>query len=352
MNKKALLLIFILLLLPRPTAATSEFLDGSYYIVYDNYENELFATGSTVVVGDMYQSADDFLYKVVRVDADEKKAWAEFLHKVEYDQKESAIDGMLPVDASDVIVGIYQTHSSESYISGDGTESKKGKGGIVDVGQTLADELEKNGIKTIFSDDGHTPHDAGAYQRSRRTAMSLIKKGADILVDVHRDAIPAKYYSTNVDGDKVSKVRLVVGRQNPNQNANKEFAQKLKQIADDKYPGLIKDIYFARGGYNQDLGPRTILIEVGSHKVSKEQAKKGAELFAGVMGSYLGSNPNFKNTGSTRSIAFLVIGTLIVIGAFMFMNYGSWAGIKKNVIEPSRKRYASALASWRKRKDD
>ncbi|QOR35807.1 stage II sporulation protein P [Clostridium sp. 'deep sea'] len=346
----SLFMILLLLFTPLVALATSDNVSENYYIVYDNENREIFARGSKVYVGDMYQSSEDFLYKIVRVDEAQMKAWAEFVSKVEFgDTTKNSSNDTVFSNNKDFTVGIYQTHTDESYIPGDGTESSKSKGGIVDVGKSLASELEKNGFKVIFSEDSHVPHDSGAYQRSRRTAMEMIKKGADVVVDVHRDAIPAKYYKANINGKEVSKVRFVVGRQNPNQQANKQFAQKLKQIADKKYPGLVKDIYFARGGYNQDLGPRVILVEIGSHKISKKDATEGASLFAGVLSDYLGGGNAVGNAGSTSSIMYLVIGAIVVFGIFLFINYGSWGSFKKNVIDETKKRYASALAKYRKK---
>ena len=68
-------------------------------------------------------------------------------------------------------------------------------------------------------------------------------------------------------------IQLVVGRQNQNQAANQEFAEKLKAVADEKYPGLVKGIFAAKGNYNQDMMPTSILIEVSTHENEKEAAQ-------------------------------------------------------------------------------
>ena len=60
--------------------------------------------------------------------------------------------------------------------------------------------------------------------------------------------------------------------------ANMDFAKQMKAYYDEVQPGLIKGIFKAKGNYNQDLGPRTILIEVGTHTNSAEQAKSAAVL--------------------------------------------------------------------------
>lgn len=68
-------------------------------------------------------------------------------------------------------------------------------------------------------------------------------------------------YQGNVNGRPLAKTQLVVGRQNPQMNTVNNFAQQLKAIADNKYPGLVKGIFYGKGGYNQDIYPRSILIE-------------------------------------------------------------------------------------------
>ena len=46
---------------------------------------------------------------------------------------------------------------------------------------------------------------------------------------------------------------------------------------------MIKGIFIAKGNYNQDLAPRSILIEVGTHTNSLEAANNGASVFASLL---------------------------------------------------------------------
>ena len=41
----------------------------------------------------------------------------------------------------------------------------------------------------------------------------------------------------------MSSTRLLVGKSNPNADANRKFAKQIKAAADEMYPDLIKDIY-------------------------------------------------------------------------------------------------------------
>ena len=162
----------------------------------------------------------------------------------------------------------------ESYVPSDGTESKRGDGGIFDVGETLKNKLQAMGINAIHDTTPHDPHDPNAYYRSRRTAAKLLKQGPVLLVDVHRDSVPPEVYATNVEGTEATKVKLVVGRQNSNMSTNLELAKRLKAHMDEVSPGLSGGIFMGKGNYNQDLTPRSILVEVGADTNSKTDAER------------------------------------------------------------------------------
>ncbi|HEY8395022.1 MAG TPA: stage II sporulation protein P [Thermaerobacter sp.] len=185
------------------------------------------------------------------------------------------------------IIGIYHTHNDESYIPTDGTESVEGRGGIHAVGDVLGRRLARHGYHVIKSEALHLPHDRGAYRRSRRTAIKMLPKNPVALLDVHRDATPPEFYRAEVKGKPVTQVRLVVGRENPFHRTNLEFARRLKAEAARTYPGLVKGIYIGLGGYNQDLGPRTLLAEFGAHTNSRREAEQGAAFFADVLAQTL-----------------------------------------------------------------
>jgi stage II sporulation protein P len=54
-------------------------------------------------------------------------------------------------------------------------------------------------------------------------------------------------------------------------------------VADDSYPGLIKDIFIGKGSYNQELSPRSLLFEMGTHENTKEAAQKSTAYLADVV---------------------------------------------------------------------
>lgn len=234
--------------------------------------------------GDEYISADNKLYKVISVEDD--RAVAQAAGQVELpDIGWLDADAALPVSAmGEKRIALYCTHSDESYEPSDGTYSDEKRGSIYQVAQALADGLEDKGTSTTVSDALHYPHDAGAYRRSRQTAVQLLKETPDALLDIHRDGIPnVKEYAATIGGKKCSKVRLLVGRGNQNMAVNKDFALKIKAVGDKVYPGLIKDIYMGKGTYNQDLAPHSVLLECGTYTLEKERVLVSMPMMADVL---------------------------------------------------------------------
>lgn len=253
--------------------------------------------------GDSYISSDNRLYEVIRVESG--RALVEEKGEVEMpDVSWLEADTALPVSAmNDRRIALYCTHSDESYQPTDGTYSDDKRGSIYQVAAALADALRERGAEAEASDALHHPHDAGAYRRSRQTAVQLLKTGPDALLDIHRDGIPdPDEYATTIGGKKASKVRLLVGRGNQNMEANKAFALQVKAIGDKVYPGLIKDLYMGKGTYNQDLAPHSILLECGTYTLDRERVLASMPMMADVLYRALyGGVTGSAGTSDTRS---------------------------------------------------
>ena len=281
------------LLLSAPAACLSETAsDGGepVYTLYDEQGAALTMRGGRIWPGDEYISGDDRWYRVVSVDDAACAATAEYLGGADDDAIDAPAFAAKKTDAGlsgEKRIAMYSTHSDESYVPDDGAASKWQNAGIYDVGDSLKAALEARGIDTVYSKETFLPHDADAYTRSRRVAEELLKKNPDALLDIHRDAVPAEEYETEVDGEDISKVRLFVGRNNQNSAENKAFAQQIKAEADREYPGLIKDIFIGKGNYNQELYPHALLLEFGTHEIEKEKAQEATGYIAEVLDNVL-----------------------------------------------------------------
>lgn len=305
---------------------------GTYYSVVDEAGKEIDQIGRQTYVGDEFILENNKRYRIKSVDEEQMKAVAEVVgeEKVTYLEEWYAVP-TAQADEGNKRVAIYMTHTDESYVPTDGTASKPGGGGILQVGNTLANSLKEKGVESLISFDKHDPHDANAYHRSRKTAVQLLKQNPLALIDVHRDGIPdPNYYKTEIDGQTGTKIRLVVGRQNANMSANLDFAKRIKAYFDKNKPGFIKGIYIGKGNYNQDLGPQTILIEVGTHTNSRTAAETGVAAFAEGIPKIVGAAAQATPTGTRPGIgrALLTILALAVIGggAFLLLSTGSLRG--------------------------
>ena len=281
--KKWLSMLLILCLL-LPAAAMADEQERIWEIVTEDgvvltqliYEPE---------VGDEYLAADNTLYTVISVEG--ARAVARRQGQLELpDVAWLDADAALAVSAmGGKRIAMYCTHSDESYEPSDGTYSSDERGSIYEIAEALAVALEEEGVQTAVADTLHHPHDAGAYRRSRQTAVELLRETApDALLDIHRDGIPdPEQYLTTIGSRECSKIRLLVGRGNQNMEVNKEFALTIKAVGDKLYPGLIKDIYMGKGAFNQDLLPRSVLLECGTYTLDKELVLRSMPMMADVL---------------------------------------------------------------------
>ena len=355
MKKLAFAMIALVLALTPLRAPADGWENSGYFTVYLENGEELFRFAGSMEVGDEYISADNQLYTIETLDENGMTATATHRGAQEMPDVRWIETAAVVVSTAggakakeNRVIAMYATHSDESYKPSDGADSAaNGYGGIYDVCGALKKALEDKGVEVTLDETLHVPHDAGAYRRSRQTAIELLKKGPDALIDVHRDGIPnADEYKTTVDGEDVSKVRLLVGRSNQNASANKQFALELKAVADKTYPDLIKDIYIGKGSYNQDLMSNAILLEFGTHTLGKDRAIASAELmsnvitdtlYGGVSGAASGGNQDAAGKGAGTGIIWLIIAVVIAIGAFALLQTGrgrdAWESIKRGASE-------------------
>lgn len=294
MKKWLALLLTLLFLLPIAAHAENE----TVYTLVDEQGNAIASICHECDVGDEYFSADNQHYRVVKVDKGSAQAQVEALGAFELpDVSWLDADGTMPVSATGRThkIAMYSTHSDESYEKGDGKSSIETRGGIYDVADKLKAVLTEQGAEVLFSENTHHPHDAGAYRRSRQTAVELLKSQPDAIFDIHRDGIPdPDEYAVTIGDQKVSKIRLLVGKGNQNKDANLSLAKQIKAVGDKVYPKLIKDIYMGKGSYNQDLSPRSVLLECGTHTLSKDRVLAtmpmlGDVLYRTLYGGVIGS---------------------------------------------------------------
>lgn len=198
---------------------------------------------------------------------------------------------------------IVHTHATEAYTpDGGDTYVPSDNSRTLDEGQNMlrvGDEMER-----VFTEMGlNVLHDrtlydypryAGAYSRSGGGVEEYLKQYPTIrlVLDVHRDALigsDGTVYKvvTDIDGVKTAQVMLVVGsgKDHPDWEKNLALAAKLQKSLDTLYPTLARPMTLRQSVYNQNLTPGSLLVEVGSHGNTLQEALAGARAFARCAGA-------------------------------------------------------------------
>lgn len=357
--KNIMLLTVLLLLVTVDVKA-----ENMYYNMVDDSGKIVYTTGWKVRIGDEFITEDNNRYQITSIQG--QIAYVKLLEKKDVAQ----LSHFFVSNFADLLelqrvyaqdnkkIAIYHTHNDEAYVPSDGTESSdSGNGGIIKVGNVFSDALAKEGLEPIHVDTNHVPHDDMAYERSRRTVVQLLKQSPAAIFDIHRDATPPEAYQANINGEDITKIQLVVGKYGPTGKQIEEYALQMKAASDEQYPGLVKGIFFAKGGdYNQDLHPKSMLLEVGSHTNNREAAERGIAMFAAVVPSVIGvtsaNNSNIEGksgvgtpaagiSGSVKSIGWIILFFVIGTAVFLFLSTGSMREAKAKLSNFRRKEFAN-----------
>lgn len=296
--KKILILMMLLIPVFFNQNLTVYAFDGDIekqYVVYTTDGNYLFEK-SDVKVFDNYISKSFDMYEIVEVNDKTNRAIAKFIRKLDRPNVEI---GSNPshISVTNKNICLYLTHNDESFVPTDGVDSVYGAGGIHDVAKAFKRELELLGVSVVLDETLHIPHNSSAYSRSGVTAKNLYKKySPNAMFDVHRDGVSRNYYLAKVNGEEYSKIRIVVGQANENKDENLEFALYLMSVAEEKYPWLFTDIYFAKGHYNQAITNKLLLFEMGTYLIEKDLVVKSVKPLADVVNTAL-FNTTVNNEG-------------------------------------------------------
>lgn len=172
------------------------------------------------------------------------------------------------------------------------------------VGKIMADTLNNLGYNTIQDTTLHDyPSYNGSYDKSKTTVEYYLEKypSIKIVLDVHRDAVErdGRIISpiANINGTEYAQIMIISGADNghmnmPNYKENLKFATMVQNQAAEKYPGLMRPVLFDYRNYNQQLTTGSILVEVGTHGSTLEQAKNSAQAFAISLAAALDEMPN------------------------------------------------------------
>ena len=194
---------------------------------------------------------------------------------------------------------IMHTHATESYEprerdfydSSFNSRTTDRTKNMAAVGNAIAEQLEAAGIGVIHDTTLHDyPSYNGSYDLSRETVQKYLEEypSIKIVLDVHRDAIERESGeriapTAEINGKSAAQVMIISGCDDgtmdmPDYMKNFRFACLLQNQLESDWEGLTRPILFDYRKYNQDLTTGSILIEVGGHANSIDQAVYSGEL--------------------------------------------------------------------------
>lgn len=185
---------------------------------------------------------------------------------------------------------IVHTHGSESYLAQAGyTESSPFRTydenyNMVSIGSALADKLRSHGIGVIHDTTLHdVPDYNGAYASSRASIREYLEEYPSIrlVLDLHRDAsndyVNQLTTAATVSGENSAQLMLVIGGSHEEWEQNIGCAIRLQAVLEKSWPGICRAMDFRTGRFNQDLGPVTMLVEVGAAGDTRQEALIAAD---------------------------------------------------------------------------
>lgn len=232
-----------------------------------------------------------------------------------YDSNEALIEAasqlpelQIEFDSPEPQVLIIHTHATESfepyqrsyYDAEFPSRSQDPSHNMIAVGEVLAQTLADNGISVVHDGTLHDyPAYTGSYDRSEETIRAILDEypSIKIVIDLHRDAIadtdgtriaPA----VEIDGKSAAQFMIIAGCDDgrfnmPNYMENFKLAALLQNSAETLYPSLARPVLFDYRNYNQHITTGSLLIEVGSHANSLDEALYTAELLGESMAAAL-----------------------------------------------------------------
>lgn len=195
---------------------------------------------------------------------------------------------------------IYHSHASEAYTM-DGTDVYEPSGdhrtldtnyNMVRVGEEMKAVFEAAGIGVVHDTTLYDyPSYNDAYNRSVKGVAENLEKYPSLvlLLDVHRDAL------VDTDGtiykvvagtvDDCAQVMMLLGTDNsgqvhPNWKVNLALALSIQKAIADKWSTLARPLVLRPTRFNQHLSTGTILVEVGTHGNTLQEAITAARLYA------------------------------------------------------------------------
>ena len=201
-------------------------------------------------------------------------------------------------DGPDIL--IYHSHATEAYTL-DGTDvyeesdsyrTLNTEQNMVRIGTEMTKILEASGLEVIHDTTLYDyPDYNDAYNRSSQAVKEILDQYPSIrlVIDVHRDALVASdgtiYKTVAGTVDNCAQVMMVMGtdvlgQTHPNWRVNLSLATSIQKALADKWSTLARPIVLRTSRFNQHYSTGCLLVEVGSHGNTLQEAITAARLYA------------------------------------------------------------------------
>lgn len=202
---------------------------------------------------------------------------------------------------------ILHSHTTEGYTQTEDapyTESSEyrtldGGHNMIAIGEVVAQVLTDAGIGVLHDTDLHDyPSYNGSYSHAAASTKSYLERypTIELIIDLHRDAADTAagqmVTQCSVGGETSAQLMFVMGTDtrldHPDWERNLSLALKLQVLLEREHPGICRDLTLSRNRYNQHLGDRALLIEVGAAGNTQAQAELAARELGEAIVALLG----------------------------------------------------------------
>ncbi len=195
---------------------------------------------------------------------------------------------------------IYHTHTTEAYTmdgadiytESDTSRTTDPKFNMIRIGEEMKAVFEQAGLEVIHDETLYDyPVYSDAYSRSDKGIAAILEQNPSIrlVLDVHRDALVGTdgtiYKTAAGTVENCAQVMMVVGSdaggmKHDNWRQNLSLAVGVQRAMLDRHGTLIRPIVLRSSRFNQHYRPGSLLVEVGSHGNTLQEAITAARLFA------------------------------------------------------------------------
>ena len=201
-------------------------------------------------------------------------------------------------DAPQVL--IFHSHATEAYTpsgtdvyeESDSYRTLNTDQNMVRVGEEMAKIFEAAGIEVIHDTTLYDyPSYNEAYNRSSAGVAHWLEEypSIQLVLDVHRDALAASdgtiYKTVAGTVENCAQVMMVMGsdamgQEHPNWRINLSLATSIQKALADKWSTLARPLVLRTSRFNQHQSTGEILLEVGTHGNTLQEATTAARLYA------------------------------------------------------------------------